>query len=87
MSGHRPGALFQMAPAHPVAGPSMAGTRLLLFGVARRMLIASLEQLLLWQDRASQRRHLSIAEDHMLEDIGLTRVEVAREIRKPFWRP
>ena len=30
--------------------------------------------------------HLSMAEDHMLRDIGLTRAQVALEIRKPFWR-
>jgi uncharacterized protein YjiS (DUF1127 family) len=87
MSGHDAGALSEMAQAHPVAGPSMAGAGPLLFGVARRALIASLEQLLLWQERASQRHHLSMAEDHMLRDLGLSRAEVAREIKKPCWQP
>jgi uncharacterized protein YjiS (DUF1127 family) len=87
MSGHRAGALSQTAQAHPVAGPSVAGASLLLLGVARRTLIAGFEQLLLWQERASQCHHLGMAEDHVLRDIGLSRAEVAREIKKPFWRP
>jgi uncharacterized protein YjiS (DUF1127 family) len=87
MSAHRAGALSDIARPHPVAGPFMAGASLPLLGVARRALIASFEQLLLWQERARQRHHLSTAEAHMLSDIGLSRAEVAREIRKPFWRP
>jgi len=29
---------------------------------------------------------LAELDDHMLRDIGVTRVEAARECRKPFWR-
>jgi uncharacterized protein YjiS (DUF1127 family) len=87
MSGRSAGALADAPPARPLAGPAITSASLLLFGVARRTLIASFEQLLLWQERASQRHRLSMAEDHMLRDVGLSRAEVAREIKKPFWQP
>jgi uncharacterized protein YjiS (DUF1127 family) len=43
--------------------------------------------LLRWQDRAGQRHSLGTLDDRMLKDIGLTRVDVFREVRKPFWLP
>lgn len=39
-----------------------------------------------WQERANQRHALEGLNDHALKDIGLTRVDVAGEARKPFWR-
>jgi uncharacterized protein YjiS (DUF1127 family) len=39
-----------------------------------------------WIDRTRQRQALAGLDDHMLRDIGITRVEVARECGKPFWR-
>ncbi len=39
-----------------------------------------------WIDRARQRHALADLDDHMLRDIGITRVEAARESEKPFWR-
>lgn len=42
--------------------------------------------LLVWQERARQRRHLRALNDHMLRDIGLTRADVMAESSKPFWR-
>jgi len=36
--------------------------------------------------RAQQRRDLATLSDHSLRDIGLSRVDVDFEIRKPFWR-
>jgi uncharacterized protein YjiS (DUF1127 family) len=40
----------------------------------------------LWIERTRQRRALAGLDDHILRDIGITRVEVARECEKPFWR-
>ena len=40
-----------------------------------------------WLDRARQRRHLAQLSEHMLRDIGLTRVDAWAEAQKPFWRP
>lgn len=77
-------ALQRAVPA-PVAAPAATGG-LLSFRRARRALSATLQQLLLWQERASQRHHLSMAEEHMLRDVGLRRADLEPEIRKPFWR-
>jgi len=44
------------------------------------------DALFTWQERASQRHTLEGLSDHALKDIGLTRVDVAGESRKPFWR-
>jgi uncharacterized protein YjiS (DUF1127 family) len=41
---------------------------------------------LLWQRRYLERQALANFDDHRLDDIGLTREDVAREIAKPFWR-
>jgi uncharacterized protein YjiS (DUF1127 family) len=56
-------------------------------GRARSLLSAILDRLLLWQERASQRHQLMTMEDHRLRDMGLTRADLEREMRKPFWRP
>lgn len=42
--------------------------------------------LTLWHRRARQRLELTKLDDHLLDDIGLTREEVEAEARKPFWR-
>lgn len=39
-----------------------------------------------WIDRTRQRDALAGLNDHLLRDIGITRVEAAREAEKPFWR-
>ena len=40
-----------------------------------------------WTARTKDRRQLSRLNDHLLNDIGLNRFDVAREINKPFWKP
>ena len=47
---------------------------------------ATVGRIALWIERVRQRRFLSELDDHMLRDIGVTRVEAARECEKPFWR-
>jgi uncharacterized protein YjiS (DUF1127 family) len=39
-----------------------------------------------WIERARQRHALGELDDHLLRDIGITRVDAARESEKPFWR-
>jgi uncharacterized protein YjiS (DUF1127 family) len=39
-----------------------------------------------WIGRAHQRRALAELDDKMLQDIGITRYDAARECGKPFWR-
>jgi uncharacterized protein YjiS (DUF1127 family) len=43
------------------------------------------DQFLIWLERSRQRQHLAMLSDHMLKDIGLTRVDVEAEVSKPFW--
>ncbi len=42
--------------------------------------------LLSWQERDRQRHALLQLDARMLKDIGLSRAEVALELRKPFWQ-
>lgn len=46
----------------------------------------ALTLLLVWQERASQRRHLESLDERYLRDMGLSRADVAREAAKPFWK-
>lgn len=59
------------------------------FGVGARLLardvLAILDLVMTWQDRADQRRHLNNLSDRMLADIGLCRADIQAELRKPFW--
>jgi uncharacterized protein YjiS (DUF1127 family) len=49
-------------------------------------LTQAVELLMVWHERARQRRQLRSLSDHMLRDIGLGRGDVEAEISKPFWR-
>ncbi|WP_296288419.1 hypothetical protein [Pseudomonas sp.] len=65
--------------------------RLLLSEASHRPLSlpALLELLALWQARSRVRGQLASmarANPHLIEDIGLTRRQVALEVAKPFWR-
>ena len=40
----------------------------------------------MWQKRAAGRHVLARLDDHLLQDIGLTREAVQRDLMKPFWR-
>jgi uncharacterized protein YjiS (DUF1127 family) len=39
-----------------------------------------------WHERGRSRRALVELNDHMLKDIGITRLDALREASKPFWR-
>jgi len=39
-----------------------------------------------WHERAEQRRALAAASDHILRDIGFSRLDAESESEKPFWR-
>ena len=39
-----------------------------------------------WIERARQRNALAKLDDRQLRDIGITRIDAARECEKPFWR-
>jgi uncharacterized protein YjiS (DUF1127 family) len=44
------------------------------------------DRLVEWQDRRRQRRELLALDEHLLKDIGVSRVEAEFEGYKPFWR-
>ncbi len=56
-------------------------------GRAQSPVVNFLGTLLLWQERASQRRRLVELDGHMLKDLGISRGEAQAEAAKPFWRP
>lgn len=49
-------------------------------------LARALDTVLLWHERARQRRQLLQLDDVMLRDIGVGRSDVTGEASKPFWR-
>ena len=53
---------------------------------ARNALRGLLHTVSVWRARARQRDTLSMLDDHILRDIGLTRADVDRETMKSFWR-
>lgn len=57
-----------------------------LFERAVLRLRQALDMLALWQQRARGRQQLRTFDDHLLRDIGITRLQAAAEADKPFWR-
>jgi uncharacterized protein YjiS (DUF1127 family) len=51
-----------------------------------RIAVSVFKQLLIWQERATERHHLATLNEQSLKDIGLTAHDVGRELSKPFWR-
>jgi uncharacterized protein YjiS (DUF1127 family) len=75
-----------VSPKAVIAEPVAENGVFALFHFAGCALMASLQLLILWQERASQRQHLSMIDGRGLRDVGLRRADLAPEIRKPFWR-
>ncbi len=46
----------------------------------------ALDTLRLWRERARGRQQLRTFDDHLLRDIGITRLQAEAEADKPFWR-
>ncbi len=40
----------------------------------------------IWERRARERRALGEMSEHMLKDLGISRVDARREAEKAFWR-
>ncbi len=60
-----------------------------LYGLVQRIEAAALavkKTVVTWASRSKDRRQLAEMSDHLLTDIGLTRVEVAIEVNKYFWQ-
>jgi uncharacterized protein YjiS (DUF1127 family) len=50
-----------------------------------RAAVRSLDLVFEWRSRASERHVLRSLDDRMLRDVGLSRADIERELRKPFW--
>lgn len=44
------------------------------------------ERLFSWNERWHQRQSLMTLDDHLLKDIGVSRLDALREAHKPVWR-
>ena len=53
---------------------------------AWRLAARAAARVLRWHELARQRRALLALNEHMLEDIGISRAEAEREASRPFWR-
>lgn len=51
-----------------------------------RGIFAAIEVAGVWMERYRQRRALQALPDHLLHDIGVSRVDADREGDKPFWQ-
>ena len=50
------------------------------------ILFKGIGTLRVWRARRRQRQTLAALNDHLLNDIGVSRNEARREAAKPFWR-
>ena len=76
--------ISQRGPFGPHAGGRLPNAAA--FGASLVEALARLfEPVLIWQERAKQRRALAQLDARMLKDLGLSRADVEREVRKPFW--
>jgi uncharacterized protein YjiS (DUF1127 family) len=54
--------------------------------ISRHLLAYLVTLLSEWRRRARGRRELAVLCDRCLRDMGVTRYEADREVRKPFWQ-
>jgi uncharacterized protein YjiS (DUF1127 family) len=54
-------------------------------GRALRALSGVVAEVLRWREVRKQRRALLALSDHLLKDIGISRVDAIREANRPFW--
>lgn len=52
---------------------------------AKSLFSRLIKELWVWNARSESRRSLAALDDRLLQDIGLDRADVNREISKPFW--
>ena len=55
--------------------------------VRSRSLTAWVHTVVVWRERAKQRKALLGLDERLLSDIGVTKAQAITEARKPFWKP
>ncbi|WP_227010265.1 DUF1127 domain-containing protein [Pelagibius marinus] len=73
-------------PAARLPGRGQDGAPGFFVGFARRLVLGTVNLLMVWQQRLEDRACLEAMSEARLRDIGLTRAEARREAEKPFWR-
>jgi uncharacterized protein YjiS (DUF1127 family) len=53
---------------------------------AARWLRQARDAIQLWRERSRGRQQLLLLDEHVLRDIGITRLQAEAEASKPFWR-
>ncbi len=71
---------------HLIDDMDIAALALAAIGRVEAFTMGVKQTLATWIRRSNQRRELMMMSEHMLEDIGLTRFEIARETAKYFWQ-
>lgn len=75
-----------ISPISPAAGAirllGLTGLAYMVVGKVGRGVL----NLLAWQDRIRDRGRLASLDQRLLQDIGLSRADIDREISKPFWQ-
>ncbi len=56
------------------------------YRVKRNSTLGWLATIRAWAERRRQRQALANLDQHLLDDIGISRAAAAHEIAKPFWR-
>ncbi len=76
-----------ISPARPLEGVTTWLFRgvLMVARLGDRAIMGSVSAALKARERAAQRHMLASLDDRMLKDLGLSRVDVEVECRKPFW--
>ena len=74
-----------MSAGHEDSGLRRGRHKLLPAAVTARLQMLA-DAVGIWAERFRTRRRLNHLSDHMLEDIGVSRTDMAREAEKPFWR-
>jgi uncharacterized protein YjiS (DUF1127 family) len=80
------GSMLTTRSAMPGRSTALAPRRGDLYGSARLHLRHGVDTLRLWRQRARGRKQLRTFDDHLLRDIGITRLQAEAEADKPFWR-
>ncbi len=78
-----PSTAFGVQP--PFAGVDFKGAGFRALVRAKKIQALVLETLAGWQRRSETRHRMRQLDDHMLADVGLSRADLEREVRKPFW--
>ena len=78
-------ALISDRPPLMMSRSPKTGTKTL-FEAPAKIAASAFNTLLIWQRRSQQRRHLMQMDARLLDDLGLSRSDVAHEVSKHFWQ-